>query len=286
MRALSIRVGFATVVQVASIIAALALPFKLRILTQASSVVFPLFFCGIFILAIIALTVEEFRWHRKARYAEASEKVHNALHALRDAFWNVEEGESEHSIRLALRTSLSAIASAFSLISGVHCRACVKIILIDDLNAGQARPYVETLARDNDDPNPAMRHPRDFVDANTDFWLLMKRPELRCFVCNNLRREPGYTNSHWPEKVDGNTTLRYNSTIVWPIRKLIEQPGNPEAELLGFLCVDSVSTGAFWERYDFSIGAGLADALYCFIRRWRDRAGSIQSLVKKKGGTR
>ena len=103
------------------------------------------------------------------------------------------------------------------------------------------------------------------VDENSDFEELMKadsEPDTIRFLHNNLPYT-GYKNSHYESEKLQSGKMDYASTIVWPIRKKIED--KPD-DLLGFLCVDSKSRNVFEERYDVEIGAAYSDVLYTLLQ--------------------
>src|SRR5207249_8901276 len=129
---------------------------------------------------------------------------------------------------------------------------------------------VRTYARDSINATAKEPEQADFLNENTDLCELFANPHQRCFFENDLPKlhaKGGYRNSHLPTQPFDEWPLPYRSAIVWPIRRLgVESQLHPEHELLGFLCVDSASTRVFVHRYDFEIGALIADALYMYMK--------------------
>ena len=114
---------------------------------------------------------------------------------------------------------------------------------------------VSTFCRTSIETEIGGAHP---IKHNTDFNDLYQNPSQKWFFGNHLPAMARYSNTSpdWRTK--------YRSTVVWPIRRLTNNPqGNPS--LLGFLCVDSLRTKAFSEEYDYPLGAIVADALYPFL---------------------
>lgn len=104
--------------------------------------------------------------------------------------------------------------------------------------------------------------------------------ERRFYICNDLTKEDGYQNSHWPSNPEERREFikkaeyKYVSTIVWPIRGPAED-GRPP--VTGFLCIDSRTRGIFERRYDIQLGAVIADTLYPLLAEYR--------ALLRKGGT-
>jgi len=234
-----------------------------------------------FLILLVYLGFITFRYSRKARYAEATEAVHNALHAARDAYHYLEWCRSPEKENIqfdekrccdALRIVLTAVSTAFSITSGTRCRATLKVIGQDENDD----LYVVTKARDSVshancehlDRGEGRRH---LIKKNTDFHLIVEGKH-NYFFCNNLQKYPDYLNTNYDEYSKTQKKpwpLPYRSTIVWPIRYVWTKEERDEHgeiscndDLYAFLTVDSSAPNAFNERHDFQMGAGLADALF------------------------
>ncbi len=227
----------------------------------------------IFALYIIILggllSWREFAYSRKARYAEAMASMHQAVHSLRDASESIEQGNKD-SARKEICQTLSDVQQAFSLISGVSCRACIKTLAYD---TGENKASTDTFLRAKGTTVKAGKDDEARIDKNTDFKMLFEY-KMPVYFSNNLGKENPYLNSNWPDDNDErNSFLKlrkydYISTIVWPIRAK-EHDEHPE--IIGFLCVDSRTRGAFSRRYDIDTGAIIADTLYQILKRYREK---------------
>lgn len=232
--------------------------FKARVMLIAILVYFVilLLFLGYFIHA----------YSRKARYAEATACVHQAVHELRDTssyltscLHGVEKYELAE-VKTHIATSLESVSRAYSIVTGTNCRVSVKIL------GGSDRAYVKTLARDSasartcheKDKAEGKRH---MVVKNTDYNLILNAGRSY-FFCNNIPSSREYTNT---SKDEYGEKLPYAAAIVLPIRSVDSQQSEGAADryrCLGFLTVDSSARNAFLEKYDVQLGAIIADTLY------------------------
>lgn len=237
-----------------------------------------------FAVLLIFLILFTFKFARKSRYSEATKCLHSALHASRDAYHYLDWCKSDDHKKIQfnekqlcsyMKTTLTSIADAFTIVTGVRCRCSIKVLGQDDKN----QLFVKTLARDEvsrteckqKDSSETNAH---LVSLNTDFCEITEG-NLDYFFVGNLTKYVNYTNTSM-KKHNGfrgkKWTLPYKSTIVWPIRYVYDEfetgNGNDTNEndtnedLYGFLTVDSSSMNAFIERYDVQMGALLADALF------------------------
>lgn len=245
---------------------------------EVSLLVMSIYVCALLSIILIVLVVEEFRWHRKARYAEAQGRLHNAYHRLRDAWYTFHANQPEERIILnMLKDAITQFSNAFSLITGVSCRVCIKDMICVDPNATlpERRYAVKTLVRSTNSDNEAEPLPNDaddFISNNTDFLYLYRNPHKKRFISKNVVKERGYQNSHCnPER--NLRSLAYRSVCVWPIRKKLrcaEEGDQQEDDLIAFLCVDSMARNAFSERYDVDLGAAFSDTLYQLLKQIRN----------------
>lgn len=282
------------------------------------------------------------RYERMKRYAEASALVHSAMEIIRDVHFLFQRAcESSHNdsacksspkkstgfeqhmpsndiiIRL-LRQIMDIFASTMILVTGVHCRTCVKSLNIDKNKVDDAKGknakereeilrsafYATTLIRDSSS-HPThgwAKHITNWVTNNSAFWHFFKGPLERCYFQNDLTKLRNYNNDSF--KVYGNPPdfpwylslyarlwkrwpLPYRSTIVWPIRALRPTKHDPNPQLwmdrqniIGFLCVDSYALHPFKYPYDFHLGACICDALYGMLKCW----GRLADMKKRSEG--
>jgi hypothetical protein len=229
-----------------------------------------------FVILAFLLAWREYVFSRKARYAEAMNSLHNVQHSLRDAFVDIINKDKE-SVFSNIQSCLNQFSKAFSIITGVSCRACIKTIIKKGNNF-----YVETFARSDTQYNKK-DDDLDRIDKNTDFTLLFDY-ENHFFFSNNLDNEKAYINSHWPRtdseirRFVKNKEYDYIATIVWPIRG---KTTSKKPEIIGFLCIDSKTRGVFNRRYDKDVGALVADALYSILRAYRNSIEEDESKNDK-----
>lgn len=232
----------------------------------------------------------EFVYSRKARYAEV-------LNSMNDSFMKLQElavdgNASAAQIKETSAKVLTNLATAFSTITSTTCSACIKL-LEGDPAAGQSedvRVKVRTLCRSNNAEKRRARADskkfKHWLDQNTDFFELHRRagtPQEDCFFSNNLPRYPGYMNTSF-EVYGGEGhkppppslllswlglrpwVLPYKSAIVVPI--FPRTANETDGRLVGYLCIDSKSRGAFSRRYDPELLTGIGDCLYEVVRRY------------------
>jgi hypothetical protein len=156
-----------------------------------------------------------------------------------------------------------ATETVFSRTTDTPCRVTIKqlqlehdVLQVFDLKRSQGK---------------SRRHVIDRVEENSDFEAICSGSEA-FFFSNDLpalAAEGIYENSH---AVPGEA-LPYSSTIVWPIRKVLDDPSDAmtlktlveDQDILGFLCVDAKKKGAFSEN-DRQLGAAIADTLYALLK--------------------
>lgn len=237
-------------------------------------------FLAYFVTLLFFLIIFTFKFARKARYAEATKCIHDAIHTARDAYHYLDWCHSpdrekvvfdNHRFRELMVTALTSASAAFSLVSGLKCRTTIKVLGQND----DGTLYVSTVARDTVscglckkiDDAEGKQH---LVSKNTDFHLISEgnRPY---FFNNNLPKYPNYLNTSQDIASYGNNgkwNLPYKSSIVWPIRYVWEKgeaainDGEKPEDFYAFLTVDSSSQEAFIEEFDVQMGAALADALF------------------------
>lgn len=248
------------------------------------SFVYAIFLCTTVVFLIFLVLSQ----NRKARYAEAVSCFHGAMHHLRDASFSLDTNNDTQTVVTCLRYSVEHFSQAFTIITGVKCRACIKQIFCPSPipeKEKETAMKVSTLCR-SDDTND---HKVDSVKDNADFKKLFLDENLSNFFSNDLLREDTYYNSHWSEDNTSKKEKDYYSTIVWPIHKKLIQPiGDIEKhDLLGYLCIDNKRTNKFLQNPDCHFGAAYADALYYLLRKMKQKGdlnsgGKNEKKAKKK----
>lgn len=246
---------------------------------------------------------QEYRFSRKARYAEATYSIHSCVHFLRDYQFDLERLREPVECKRALSKVVTALANAFSLVTGTHCRACIKTLEIRDISQEQFKKmtdpqerfkhlYVTTFCRDEVTTTKRADNLTDnyahHVVGNTDFRDLYLNAEKRIFFCNDLQACGGtYQNSSTQALSAAGQKLPYRSTIVWPIRKLAYAQDKGEIDkqdIIGFLCVDSARRKVFRNDYDLEMGAIVADTLFVFLKTYHSSLKSPKNnaIVKEE----
>lgn len=254
-------------------------------------------------LTILLLTAW-FILGQKARYPEANQDIHMAVHYCRDLFRYLEWCSDTSSpkcfdrkqVKQTLEKVLTKVASAFTIARGVRCRACIK--LLGHVDGGGANPtdelerlYVVTLARDDqsaerrrDSDVKENRAKRHIVSENTDFSNIT-RLMSSYYLNGNIQRDQSYqtSSSIYKHGPSSNDTV-YRSVLTVPIR-YIYTDGDEHAlvsteaydkisnrynqELLGFLCIDANARQAFEPKYDVELANCFADALFPVFEAYR-----------------
>lgn len=250
--------------------------------------IFAITLFALFSVALLLLIVaQEYRYSRKARYAEALGHISRIV-LLSSSLNNNQTAEE---IRHGCMKIVDTLESVLTLVTATRCSVCIKVIQSDPSTRAGAkiRPKVATLCRDSNslkrEKSSIAGNIDHWIDQNTDFEDLHKGAGTPrwYFFSNYLPGRWDYKNSSFeiygmPWNAGGipivssvirdlKWTLPYKSTIVVPIvpeTRVDEQ----NRGLSGYLCVDSRSRGAFSRRYDVDLMTGVADSLDQHIRRY------------------
>lgn len=240
---------------------------------------------------VILLLIEEWRWSEKSRYAEATKSLHLCVHILRDIHFTLSKpGISDIERLQDLSFALYGLAKTFSLLKAAHCRVCIKYVCLNDdvlkknlaeLNDEERLRYlyVKTLCRDMEtDKKKDFRSEGDpknnTLAGNTDFSeiFLMKDDASHHWIRNDIWKDRAYQNTRLAGLKDCRQ-LGYRSTLVVPIRKTTkgmsyDKQFSRDQDIIGFLCIDSMTKGIFNDRYDPDVAAIFADTLFMLMKDW------------------
>ena len=269
-------------------------------------------------IAFLALYIyQQIRYSRRGRYAEAFLAFHAAIHRLRDIHKDLANLTELDKSKIAyfkfgLSDALTAVASAFSLVTGTRCRACIKTLVIPDGKNTEGndqeksqRVKTTTFCRDRDSYQYHQWEDKPVsISSNSSFRFLFTgkvSPKNRWFFRPNLPQDypENYDNTSFetygkPQKIKlfgwfgtwkWRWTIPYRSCIVWPIRALTpegtERNGQlfPLQDIVGFFAIDSYEINIFSENYDTLMGAAFADALFVFMR---DLSTKVEGLENKR----
>jgi hypothetical protein len=234
---------------------------------------------------------QEYRFSRKARYAEALYSIHSCVHFLRDYQFDQKLLTNTADCQRQLSKVVTSLANSFSLVTGTHCRACIKMLEFRNISQDEYQKlpdnktrlnylFVSTFCRDEITTTASVNKAENkdkythHVIGNTDFRELYLDVNKRIFFCNDIQACGGdYQNS----STQTGQKISYRSVITWPIRKLVYRQDkddagkfNEDQDILGFLCVDSARRNIFREDYDREMGAIVADSLFVFLKKYHD----------------
>jgi hypothetical protein len=214
---------------------------------------------------------------RKARYAEAINLAHLAVHKLRDTNMYLKDCLARRSryeyaeFKNQIQKVLSILTESFTLVTGTKCRICLKFLGTKN----NKELYVTTMCRDltsedQSEEKDSAEGTQHTVAKNSDFHSIMSLGR-NYFLHNSINTDQLYENTS--KRFYGNK-LPYNSVLVLPIRFKDNDPNNPACNtdggtVVGFVAIDSASRGAFFERYDVHLGAIVADSLFTTLILWK-----------------
>ena len=230
------------------------------------------------LLILHAILVEKRKLHR---YAQIVFHSHFAQHLVRDSLCSLALSK-DVNLEKTTEKILDAIANSFSITSGKACRA--SIVELND------KFELTVAARDSMSSIKATkRNKQHLLEDNTDFrnlWYSINGCS-RFYLNNNIVKSwisHDYHNScfaeHGEPKIKSvfgfpfvkKWPLSYRSALILPIRYVSEftppkdtQTLSPHWDYYGFLCIDSISTNSFDERYSPELGGLFADMLYTYF---------------------
>lgn len=246
----------------------------------------------LFMLLLSFLIWQEYRYSRRARYAEALYNIHSGVHFLRDYFSEINQ-LSELDCKNKLSNVVTVFAHAFSIVTGTHCRGSIEILSLgviseDDFekitDKNERVKYLQAITFCRDEISSLCMsetildecvHP---LAGNSDFHELFLDHTKRYYLCNDTTS--GNYQSTAGQRTTGN--LNYKSILVLPIRRcMYEQDkvnhtkakygGNEGHDIIGYLCIDSMRRNVFNKEHDVEMGAIIADSLFTFIKCYHDK---------------
>ncbi len=262
-----------------------------------------LLMCFLVLMFSIVVTVKLFKYARIYRALRKSftYNYYNATHDLRNAYFDIlkqhKKEQSDDSIeilttitRTFLGDTLDYLCEILKSITGKEIHGCIKLIenLHEQANGIDPRvATVKTFCRSKN--TQPQRVSKDKVDNkskkiydNTDFYDILDPDNASsnsCFYCSNLKEFEKQLKKSG--KIYKNTTLEwedyYRSTIVAPIRvaneRLFFNKLTEGYNVVGFLCVDSMSTEAFrntaFEKENYSyIVKSFAAEIYIILNMY------------------
>lgn len=232
-------------------------------------------FCVILIIKLIKYrkTVEEFR--------KITNHIEHAIQVATDEYFKMIKNHNNKSMNIEIlsdlikrdcETLLNELCEIFKKITGEDINACIKLITDDCCSTktfyrstiNENRNYRKRKSRDLDKTVPFAK--------NTDFDIIVNNNEDYFYVSdlNEYKRKNIYSNSNEDYKE------YYNGTIVVPIKISTDCihfcTQSSEYHLIGFLCVDSMSTRAFSIRqkdYNLNIMFTFSNIFYIILNKYK-----------------
>ncbi|MCC6365064.1 MAG: hypothetical protein IT165_16240 [Bryobacterales bacterium] len=247
------------------------------------------------VLMLAAAAVwQEYRYSRRARYAEILASVTQVFMAL--SAKNPEQMQNLEEVTNVCRIIVNRLGRIFSLLTGTSCSVCIKVIVVGEGD----RPQVATLCRDDTslhretgrspteawfstlEDSDAVQH---WISENTDFKEVFRRagtPQL-VYMSNDLPNEPFYANTSF--KIYGEpirTSIRLLRSLMRPLpyRSTIVAPIGARDKigrylLSGYLCVDSSSRYVFSRRYDIPLMSAAGEGLHGLLQQYLELADDL-----------
>lgn len=237
-----------------------------------------------------AIKLRALSWGRFLSYSE----FHQLSHVVRDSYYDILNQYKIGSLtmsyietqqKIVLETALEGLCKIFENISGKKVCSCIKLIesndgsdMTDSTLLTRENAVVVTLLRSknservrNNANGPKM------IAENTDFSEILFGGKEHFYRGNLLKYEKKLIKIG--ESYDNTTSRwenRYRATIVSPIcieSKYLHYVENDNSyDIIGFLCVDTMSTSAFRpseEKINTDIVGAYADKLYGYLEHCR-----------------
>ncbi len=237
------------------------------------AIIFLLLFVGTGILLLVRSKDQGFE-----KCAILADNLHHISHILRDQYYDISTSDSSELTEKFLQERTAAIgekisnflATTLTCVAGGTVRVCIKVIepLVDNhppSESGLDFAKAVTICRSSNTQKKRFENLEQPVKGNTDFDKIVSGDDF--FFAAKLDRmvssgEYRNTTEKWLQW--------YKSTVVVPIRVLEKNCDENKKHyiLLGFLCADSDSSGAFEEdraTLYADIMMAAADQLYYFL---------------------
>ncbi len=238
------------------------------------------FVCGV-IACILLIRSEKFSvFEQSKKFASG---FHEILHCLRDHSKELDDLAKRHErmnrddfiskITADCIDIMNRLSTILTQTTGVHVRSCIK--LMDFVKNGEKNPRninLITFARSGKDGlNACLKEQSKIikVSENTDFEKIYfideeyEEDRKHYFYSKDLTKENEYINS------DPKWQKKYCTTIVMPMRYLVECTEEKAVyDIVGFLCVDSKTKGAFEKQniyFTIEFLKGISDIMYSYL---------------------
>lgn len=244
------------------------------------------------------------------RMKQVTHNMHDLLHNVRDLYFDIMHSHkkntlTEHWLAKTYKTELSKILDNLCAVmmayTAQEVSACIKLIMYTDpsetidLNNATLVTFCRSSNSEHGRSSYESVGRPILLCENTDFLeVVSKDYEKTYFYQGDLvaydkqLRDSGerYKNSN------PNWSDYYSGTIVVPIRiqyeKLYHLKQDDAYHIIGFLCIDSMSTDAFskkQEKYNVDLAYAYADVIYILLGQYRHYLKKFEEAAAQKGGT-
>lgn len=239
---------------------------------------------------------------------KVTSNMHNLLHSVRDIYFDVMHSYKKNTLnehwlaktyQIELPKILDNLCSVMTAYTSYEVSACIKLITYKDpedtidLDNATLVTFCRSTNSDHNRSSYESSSTPILLHDNTDFFeVVSKNFEKTYFYQNNLiaydkqlqQNGERYRNSN------PNWSSYYRGTIVVPIRiqyeKLYHLKQDDAYHIIGFLCVDSMSTDAFTkkhEKYNVDLVYAYADVIYILLGQYRHYLRKFEAEKAKKG---
>jgi len=244
---------------------------------------------------LVFAVAQEYRFSRKARYAEAMIYVHQTYRLCLQG--TSESFSTEKEIANIATQICDQLSQAFGLITGARCSVCVKVLdQMPDYSDGEdPRISVSTLCRDTASIRRQVKTADiiHWLEKNTDFFEIFEtidRPHGGTYFNGNLTKLHDYNNTSFesyskPKNVPIPLLRGVVRSLFWPLpykstvgAAIYPLDAAQNDSLAGFLFVDCASRSVFSRRYDIDLMRYISAALHPMMMKW-----SVIVSQKKEG---
>lgn len=242
------------------------------------------------------------------RMKKVTSNMHNLLHSVRDIYFDVMHSYKKNTLnehwlartyQIELPKILDNLCSVMTAYTSYEVSACIKLITYKDpedtidLDNATLVTFCRSTNSDHNRSSYESSSTPILLHDNTDFFeVVSKSFEKTYFYQNDLMAYDSqlHQNGERYRNSNPNWSSYYRGTIVVPIRiqyeKLYHLKQDDAYHIIGFLCVDSMSTDAFTkkhEKYNVDLVYAYADVIYILLGQYRHYLRKFETEKAKKG---
>lgn len=294
----NIPLWFINLITVISGIITIITPVVTIFITIASGIVPQVFFVITVVTLscftiILFMRMKKYRTIANNRMEKTSDNYHRLLHYARDLYFQVMHNYKKGTLTISglselYRSELSKILDLLCNVMNAHTErnisSCIKLITYpnDEEVIFENNAQLVTFCRSNNsDTNRENyeQHKEIWLTQNTDFLeIISNNNNKNYFYQGDLEKYAKQLHDMGRDYENSNTRWSdyYKGTVIVPIRiefkKLYHQKKDDAYHIIGFLCIDSLSTDAFTEKqekYNVDIVKSFADIVYILLGQYR-----------------